>query len=64
MGFATGVVIGLSVGFGAGTVAVLGLVADNAGLTETLHVCTGLAAVATLMTFPLRRARRPAQATT
>jgi FSR family fosmidomycin resistance protein-like MFS transporter len=64
MGFATGVVIGLSVGFGAGTVAVLGLVADNAGLTETLHVCTGLAAVATLLTLPLARGTPGAQATT
>jgi MFS transporter, FSR family, fosmidomycin resistance protein len=64
MGFATGVVIGLSVGFGAGAVAVLGLVADNAGLTETLHVCTGIAAVATVLTFPLARGRPIAQATT
>jgi len=63
IGFATGVVIGLSVGVGAGTVAVLGLVADNAGLTETLHVCTGIAAVAALLTLPLGRSRA-AQATT
>jgi MFS transporter, FSR family, fosmidomycin resistance protein len=64
IGFASGVVIGLSVGVGAGTVALLGLVADNAGLTETLHVCTGMAAVATVLTFPLAQGKPAAQATT
>jgi FSR family fosmidomycin resistance protein-like MFS transporter len=64
VGFASGVVIGISVGVGAGVVALLGVVADHSGLTTTLHACTGLAALAALLALPigLRPLRRPLEA--
>ena len=64
VGFASGVVIGVSVGVGAGVVALLGVVADHSGLTTTLHVCTGLAALAALLSLPIGRrpVRRPQRA--
>lgn len=64
VGFASGVVIGISVGVGAGVVALLGVVADHSGLTTTLHACTGLAALAALLALPigLRPLRRPVEA--
>jgi len=64
VGFASGVVIGISVGVGAGVVALLGLVADHSGLTTTLHACTGLAALAALLALPigLRPLSRPLEA--
>jgi MFS transporter, FSR family, fosmidomycin resistance protein len=64
VGFASGVVIGISVGVGAAVVALLGVVADHSGLTTTLHACTGLAALAALLALPigLRPLRRPIEA--
>jgi MFS transporter, FSR family, fosmidomycin resistance protein len=55
IGFASGVVLGLSVSLGAGTAALLGVLADAAGLTATLYAIGGLAVLALLLAVPLPR---------
>jgi MFS transporter, FSR family, fosmidomycin resistance protein len=58
VGLASGVVIGLSVGLGAGITALIGRLTDAHGVVAALHVCTGIAALALLTALPLARAPR------
>ena len=63
LGLAAGVVLGLSIGIGAATVALLGVLADAAGLTVVLWVIAGAAALGFFLATALpaeRRERQPA----
>jgi FSR family fosmidomycin resistance protein-like MFS transporter len=55
IGFASGVVLGLSVSIGAGIAALLGVLADAAGLTAVLYAIGGLAALSLALAVPLPR---------
>jgi FSR family fosmidomycin resistance protein-like MFS transporter len=64
VGLASGVVVGLSVGIGAVVTALLGVLADAAGLPSVLWAIVGLAALclALAVAVPLRREPVPALA--
>jgi FSR family fosmidomycin resistance protein-like MFS transporter len=64
VGLASGVVVGLSVGIGSLVTALLGVLADAAGLTSVLWAVVGLAALslALAVAVPLRREPEPALA--
>jgi FSR family fosmidomycin resistance protein-like MFS transporter len=64
VGLASGVVVGLSVGIGAVVTALLGVLADAAGLPAVLWAIVGLAALclALAVAVPLRREPVPALA--
>ena len=49
LGLAAGVVLGLAIGIGAGTVALLGVLADATGLTAVLWVLVGVTALGWLL---------------
>jgi FSR family fosmidomycin resistance protein-like MFS transporter len=53
VGFASGIVLGVSIGFGALTASVLGVIADHVSLTASLVAVTVLGAAAYLATLPL-----------
>jgi FSR family fosmidomycin resistance protein-like MFS transporter len=57
VGLASGVTIGLSVGIGAGIVALLGLLADARGTEAALYASAGLALAALASALPLSRGR-------
>jgi FSR family fosmidomycin resistance protein-like MFS transporter len=59
-GLAAGVVLGLSVGGGAGATALLGRLADAHGPGATLWVCAALAAASLVLALPAIRRRSPA----
>jgi FSR family fosmidomycin resistance protein-like MFS transporter len=64
LGLAAGVVLGLAIGVGAGVVALLGVLADAAGLTAALWVVGGFQALSFFLAAGLpaeRRLERPAQ---
>lgn len=58
VGFASGVVLGLSIGIGALAAWLLGILADRAGLEWTLYVSAGLLALAFLLSLALPREKR------
>ncbi len=58
LGFAAGVVLGVGIGVGAATVALLGVLADSAGLTAVLWVVAGFAGLAFLLALALPTDRR------
>lgn len=64
VGLASGVVVGLSVGIGAVVTALLGVLADAAGLPAVLWAIVGLAALSLVLALavPLGRAPAPALA--
>ena len=57
VGFASGVVLGLSIGAGALAAWLLGILADHAGLEATLYACAGLLGAALLLSLALPRGR-------
>ncbi len=61
-GLAAGVVLGLSVGGGAGATALLGRLADAHGPGATLWACAALAAASLALALPVLRRRAPALA--
>ncbi len=61
-GLAAGVVLGLSVGGGAGATALLGRLADAHGPGATLWVCAALAAASLALALPALRSRAPVAA--
>lgn len=62
LGLAAGVVLGLAIGIGAGTVALLGVLADAAGLTAVLWVVGGVTVAGFALAAALPRERRGAGA--
>ncbi len=58
VGLASGVVIGLAVGIGAGMTSLLGLLADAHGVEVALEALTALAALALATALPLVPRRR------
>ncbi len=60
LGLAAGVVLGLAIGIGAGAVALLGVLADTAGLTAVLWVVAGVTVVGFALAAALPRERRAA----
>jgi FSR family fosmidomycin resistance protein-like MFS transporter len=58
LGLAAGVVLGLAIGVGAGVVALLGVLADAAGLTTALWVVGGMQALSFFLAAGLPRERR------
>lgn len=62
LGLAAGVVLGLAIGIGAGTVALLGVLADAAGLEAVLWVVAGFAALGFLLAAGLPKENRRAEA--
>jgi FSR family fosmidomycin resistance protein-like MFS transporter len=54
VGFASGIVLGLSIGLGALIASLLGVLADHAGLGTTTVVVAGIAAAALVAVLPLR----------
>ena len=59
VGFASGVILGLSIGAGAGMTALLGVIADAHGLETAIQAVAGLGVVAFALAFALPR-REPA----
>jgi FSR family fosmidomycin resistance protein-like MFS transporter len=57
VGFASGVILGLSIGAGAGMTALLGVLADAHGLETAIQAVAGLGVVAFLLAFALPRTR-------
>jgi FSR family fosmidomycin resistance protein-like MFS transporter len=64
LGLAAGVVLGLAIGLGAGIVALLGVLADAAGLGAALWVVGGVQALTFLLASALPRERRRAAVAT
>lgn len=62
LGLAAGVVLGVGIGVGAGVVALLGVLADEVGLTAVLWAIAGFAALAYLLAAALPPDRSPAVA--
>jgi FSR family fosmidomycin resistance protein-like MFS transporter len=59
MGLAAGVVLGLAIGVGAGVVALLGVLADEAGLTAALWAVAGAQVLSFLLAAALPAERQP-----
>ncbi len=55
VGFASGVILGLSIGAGAGMTALLGVVADARGLETAIQAVAGLGLISFLLAFALPR---------
>jgi FSR family fosmidomycin resistance protein-like MFS transporter len=62
LGLAAGVILGLSIGIGAGVVALLGVLGDAAGLQAVLWAIAGFATLSALLAAGLPRERRVAAA--
>lgn len=60
MGLAAGVTLGLAIGIGAGVAALLGVLADTAGLAAVLWAVLGVSVLSLGLALPLRRDRAPA----
>ena len=57
VGFASGIILGLSIGAGAGMTALLGVVADAQGLDTAIQAVAGLGVIAFLLAYALPRPR-------